>query len=381
MKLRLMPSVLRGTVTVPSSKSILHRELICRYLAGQETVLPPDAAQDIQATAQGLRQLQTEAPCVVDCGESGSTLRFLLPLYMARGRVGTVFTGTERLLSRPVPGELGLVRTPRGWELRRPLTAGTWHISGRETSQLISGMLLALPLLPGDSRLVVEEPPVSRPYVEMTLAVQQHHGITVVRRDDGFYIPGGQVCRPAPLLEEPDWSAAAFWLVLKALQTRRGQGGSLVSMPREPSLQGDAAVEAYIARLPGEISLADTPDLLPPLALYAALQPGKRTRFTQGAFLRKKESDRLAAVAAVLGALGVPVTEEPDGLTVTGTDTLHGGEVSAWGDHRIAMLAGCAAMLAREPVTLTGGETVKKSYPAFWRDLAALGGQWEVLVP
>ena len=143
MKLLLTPSSLRGTVTVPPSKSLLHRELICRFLAGQVTELPPHAAQDVLATYRGLACLTAPAP-LVDCGDSGSTLRFLLPLFMALGRTDAVFTGSDRLLSRPIPGDLGLRRTEQGLALTRPLTAGHWSLPGDETSQLISGMLLAL---------------------------------------------------------------------------------------------------------------------------------------------------------------------------------------------------------------------------------------------
>lgn len=380
MKLRLTPSVLSGTVQVPPSKSILNRELLCRCLAGQGTPLPPHAPRDVLATAHGLEQLTAASP-VVDCGESGTTLRFLLPLFMALGRTDAVFTGTPRLLERPIPGDLGLCRTDTAITLTRSLTAGDWTLPGGQTSQLLSGMALALPLLPGDSRVTIPDGMVSRPYLEMTLAVQRHHGVVVEPTAQGLYIPGGQLYRPAPLLEEPDWSAAAFWLVLRALLARQGRGELRLPLPPPPYLQGDARVVDYVSALPREIDIAATPDLLPPLALYAALQPGVTTRFTHGGFLRKKESDRLASVTELLNTLGGRVTEQPGGLTVTGVSALTGGEVSAWGDHRVAMLAGCAAMVAQSPVTLTGAETVTKSYPAFWRDLAALGGQWEVLEP
>ena len=137
MKLLLTPSSLRGTVTVPPSKSLLHRELICRFLAGQVTELPPHAAQDVLATYRGLARLTAPAP-LVDCGDSGSTLSFLLPLFMALGRTDAVFTGSDRLLSRPIPGDLGLRRTEQGLALTRPLTAGHWSLPGDETSQLIA---------------------------------------------------------------------------------------------------------------------------------------------------------------------------------------------------------------------------------------------------
>lgn len=264
MKLLLTPSSLRGTVTVPPSKSLLHRELICRFLAGQVTELPPHAAQDVLATYRGLACLTAPAP-LVDCGDSGSTLRFLLPLFMALGRTDAVFTGSDRLLSRPIPGDLGLRRTEQGLALTRPLTAGHWSLPGDETSQLISGMLLALPLLPGDSDITVTGEAVSRPYVQMTLAVLARHGITVEKITDGWHIPGGQFCRPAPLLDEPDWSAAAYWLVLRALLPRQRRGGSsypvgaaALSPGRRghPTLSGQAAGADRYLRHPGPSAAA-----------------------------------------------------------------------------------------------------------------------------
>ncbi len=382
MKLLLTPSRLEGTVTLPPSKSLLHRELICRRLAGQTTPLPPDAAQDVLATRRGLDCLTAaESPVAVDCGDSGSTLRFLLPLFMALGRTDAVFTGSARLLERPVPREWDLERTAAGIAPTCPLTAGRWVLSGAQTSQALSGMLMALPLLKQDSELLTEGEVVSRPYLRMTAAVMTHHGVTVERVAGIWHICGGQQYRAAPLLEEPDWSAAAFWLVLHRILLRQGRGEVYLPLPPPPYLQGDAAVLDYLDDLPAEVDISDTPDLLPPLALYAALLPERVTRFTHGAFLRRKESDRLSTVTAALNALGAWVRECEDGITVSGVTALHGGEVSACGDHRIAMLVGCAAMTADAPVLLDGAECAAKSYPTFWRELAALGGKWEVTEP
>ena len=145
------------------------------------------------------------------------------------------------------------------------------------------------------------------------------------------------------------------------------------------NLHGDSIILSYLDDLPPCVDMTDTPDLLMPLALYAALQPGRTTRFTGCGFLRGKESDRPAAVAHVLHALGAQVLEEPESLVITGVSGLHGGCVDSFGDHRIAMMAGCAAMLCDGSVTLTGGEQVSKSYPDFWKDMEALGGRMEVL--
>ena len=409
MILRLHPSRLCGSVTVPPSKSLLHRELICRRLAGQTTSLPPRPADDIRYTAAALRLLDTPSPTVC-CGDSGSTLRFLLPLFMALGRTDAVFTGSPRLLQRPIPAELGLRAAPAGLALTRPLRSGTWTLSAAATSQVVSGLLMALPLLPGSSDIMLTDKPVSRPYLDMTCHVLRHHGVTVTGTDGGWHIDGGQTYRPAPLLTAPDWSAAAFWLVLSHVQQQRDPAakGELlrVEFPdtEKPeidrkkignkseifeihgnkllrNLHGDSIILSYLDDLPPCVDMTDTPDLLMPLALYAALQPGRTTRFTGCGFLRGKESDRPAAVAHVLHALGAQVLEEPESLVITGVSGLHGGCVDSFGDHRIAMMVGCAAMLCDGSVTLTGGEQVSKSYPDFWRDMEALGGRMEVLEP
>ena len=396
MILRLYPSRLRGTVSVPPSKSLLHRELICRRLAGQTTALPPHPADDIRYTAAALAQLDIPAPTVY-CGDSGSTLRFLLPLFMALGKLDAVFTGSPRLLQRPIPADLGLCPTAAGLTLTRPLRSGTWTLSAAATSQVVSGLLMALPLLPGSSDIMLTEKPVSRPYLDMTCRVLHHHGVAVAETPGGYHIDGGQTYRPAPLLTAPDWSAAAYWLVLARVQQQRASGGmqcvlrvalhdtqaedTPLSCGASPGWQGDSIIEEYLRDVPQTVDLTDTPDLLMPLALYAALQPGRTTRFTGCGFLRGKESDRPHAVAQVLHTLGAQVQEETDSLVITGVSGLHGGCVDSFGDHRIAMLAGCAAMLADGPVTLTGGEQVAKSYPDFWKDMAALGGRTEVLEP
>ena len=201
MILRLHPSRLCGSVTVPPSKSLLHRELICRRLAGQTTPLPPRPADDIGYTAAALRLLDAPSPTVC-CGDSGSTLRFLLPLFMALGRTDAVFTGSSRLLQRPIPAELGLRAAPAGLALTRPLRSGTWTLSAAATSQVVSGLLMALPLLPGSSDIMLTDKPVSRPYLDMTCHVLRHHGVTVTGTDGGWHIDGGQTeKRLLPLVE------------------------------------------------------------------------------------------------------------------------------------------------------------------------------------
>ena len=373
MTRRLYPARLAGTVTAPSSKSAWHRALICRFLAGQP--LPERlSGDDVKHTLAGLRALQGGAP-LIDCGDSGATLRFLLPLAMALGRRDTTFTGSSRLLERPLSAPYPVERTERGYRAAAPLPPGRYALRGDETSQTVSGLLMALPLLDAPSQLVLTTPLVSRPYVDMTLDALRRHGVTAEETADGWRIPTPQTFRADDGPIEGDWSAAGWWLTVNALQG----GGITVEGLSSRSRQSDRAIVDYLQRLPETVEVSQTPDLLPTLALLAAMTP-QTTRFTGGAFLRRKESDRLHTTAAVLSALGAEVREQPDGLTVTGGRPLRGGvTVDAFGDHRIAMLCACGALFCARPVTLRGGDCVSKSYEDFWRDYAALGGKVEEL--
>ena len=373
MTRRLYPARLTGRVTAPPSKSAWHRALICRFLAGQP--LPERVSgDDVKHTLAGLRALESGAP-LIDCGDSGATLRFLLPLAMALGRRDTLFAGTPRLLERPLSAPYPVERTERGYRAAAPLPPGRYALRGDETSQTVSGLLMALPLLDAPSQLVLTTPLVSRPYVDMTLDTLHRHGVTAEETADGWRIPAPQTFRADDGPIEGDWSAAGWWLTVNALQG----GGITVEGLSSQSRQSDRAIIHYLQCLPESVDVSQTPDLLPTLALLAAMTP-QATRFTGGAFLRRKESDRLRTTAAVLSALGAEVREQPDGLTVTGGTPLRGGvTVDAFGDHRIAMLCACGALFCAEPVTLRGGDCVSKSYEGFWRDYAALGGKAEEL--
>ena len=373
MTRRLYPARLAGTVTAPPSKSAWHRALICRFLAGQP--LPERVSgDDVKHTLAGLRALESGAP-LIDCGDSGATLRFLLPLAMALGRRDTLFAGTPRLLERPLSAPYPVERTEQGYRAAATLTPGRYALRGDETSQTVSGLLMALPLLDAPSQLVLTTPLVSRPYVDMTLDALRRHGVTAEETADGWHIPAPQTFRADDGPIGGDWSAAGWWLTVNALQG----GGVTVEGLSPDSRQSDRAIMHYLQRLPETVDVSQTPDLLPTLALLAAMTP-QATRFTGGAFLRRKESDRLRTTAAVLSALGAEVREQPDGLTVTDGRPLRGGvTVDAFGDHRIAMLCACGALFCAEPVTLRGGDCVSKSYEAFWRDYAALGGRVEEL--
>ena len=410
MKLRLFPTDLRGSITPPPSKSQAHRLLIAAALAGGESALSSLAlSQDISATLACMEELGASsrweegvlhltgmganamspnrrlAHPRLDCGESGSTLRFLIPVALAV-RGGASFTGRGRLMERPQQPYFDLFdQKGIAYQLKDGvltvsgrLPPGEYALRGDVSSQFITGLLYALPLLEGDSVIRLTTPLESRDYVTMTLDALEKFGVTAVQEDERtFRVPGNQTYRPRDLAVEADWSQAGFWYAAQGM----GHPISITGM-NENSLQGDKAVAQVAALLaqPCEtrtVSVADIPDLVPPLAALAALCEGT-TLLSDGARLRIKESDRLAAVTDVLSALGADVTEREDSLTIVGSPRLSGGvTVDAHNDHRIAMMTAIAATRCAAPVVLTGAESVNKSYPAFWDDYARLGGRFE----
>jgi 3-phosphoshikimate 1-carboxyvinyltransferase len=269
------------------------------------------------------------------------------------------------------------------------LCSGAYTLPGDVSSQFISGLLFALPLLPGDSTLTITGKWESVEYIHMTLRALRQYGIAVTQTATGFQIPGGQTYRPpVEAVVEGDWSNAAFWLCAGALTdaglTVRGldpespQGDKeILSILRQFGAQVQCSGDAITVsggNLQGIVlDASDVPDLVPVVSVVAAAANGE-TRITGAARLRIKESDRLEAVSALFSALGGNVQQLPDGLIIQGGTPLTGGTVSAFGDHRIAMSAAVAAMLANGPVTVTGAQAVEKSYPAFWADYQKLGG-------
>ena len=387
--LTIHPRILRGTVTPPPSKSLSHRHMIAGVLAGLPADPGPCPSRDLAATAACLSVLGgggEELP-LLDCGESGSTLRFLIPAALVL-RGGARFTGSGRLMERPQQPYFDLFaakgiaccREENILTVSGSLVPGTYLLPGNVSSQFITGLLFALPLLEGPSEIILTTPLESRGYVDMTLDVLDTFGIRVDRREDGvFLVPGGQKYLPRSVEMEADWSQAAFWYAANFLDNRVEIGGL---NPR--SRQGDMAIASHywdLAR-PGdmELDVSQYPDLVPPLALMAAVRRGT-TRLVNAARLRMKESDRLAAVTVVLNALGARVEEHPDSLTIRDGEGLAGGvAVDCCNDHRIAMMAAIAATRCAAPITLLGAECVNKSYPGFWKDYAMLGGEIHGLV-
>ena len=322
---------------------------------------------------------------MLDCGESGSTLRFLIPVALAV-RGGGHFIGRGRLMERPqgpyirLFEEKGILWKQEGacLTVAGQLEPGVYALPGNVSSQFITGLLYALPLLPGDSRIVLTTPLESRGYVDMTLDMLRRFDIKVEEQEDGFLVPGNQTYQARDLTLEADWSGAAFWYAANFL------GAQVDIQGLNPdSVQGDRQIGTLYWKLarPGDvdIDLSQCPDLAPPLAAMAAVRKGT-TRFVHAGRLRMKESDRLETIARTLNALGAKAQVGEDTLTLEGLDHLEGGTVGGCNDHRIAMMAAVAAVACKEPVIILGAECVKKSYPRFWEDYTALGGEVHGLI-
>lgn len=435
MLARINPKPLSGTVPAIASKSMAHRIIIAAALANGVTRVACDTTcADIDATIRCLTALGSRITLIeggfeihpapkslehgllralaggtLDCGESGSTLRFMLPVACALGADAT-FTGSGRLGERPLTpltDELmaaGCTFEGLGGLPLRALgriRAGRFELPGNVSSQYVSGLLLAAPLLDGDTQIAVTGTLESRPYVDLTLNVLSSFGVQVSVEEGAT--PGGlpltvfSVARqgyrtPGTIGVEGDWSNAAFWLCAGAL----GRHSVTVRGVSSNSIQGDRAVNAALMlfgakgqrnartatirpdRLHGiDLDAHDIPDLVPALAAVAACAEGT-TRITGCARLRIKESDRLATTAAELNNLGACVRVEGDGLVIEGRERLLGGRVDSHNDHRIAMMAAVAAVRCDGPVEIAGAQAVDKSYPAFFDHYRLLGGDVEL---
>lgn len=403
----LSPAVLRGRVRVPVSKSAAHRAMIGEFLAGAADPLPPGetVSEDLAATRSALsalkNALRTGEEARLDCGESGSTLRFLIPVAAALG-IPAVFTGRGRLPQRPLgvyldclPAHGVRCESGGGLPLRVSgrLLPGVYSLPGNVSSQFITGLLLALPLLNGDSEIRLTSPLESAGYADLTVRMLDEHGIGAVPSQSGWSVPGRQKYRPSRRKIERDWSQAAFFLAAGAL-------GGPVELPglRPDSAQSDREAEDLFRRLGARIewdggvlraqqgpppdgpdclfvNASQIPDLVPVLAAAAAVSPGRLMKIRHAERLRLKESDRLSAMADGLSALGADISQAPDGLDIRGIPRLRGGSAEGRNDHRVVMALAVAALRSEKSVTVTDAESVRKSYPDFFRDYNALGGK------
>ena len=416
----IKPGALNGRVDVPPSKSAAHRAIICASLArGISVIEPVELSDDISATIRCMKALGARidlkdktlivdgtgifspVSAGLDCGESGSTLRFLIPLAAAGG-VEADFSGRGRLPQRPIgvfcdclPAHGVRLETEGGLPLhiRGQLKGGLFEVPGNVSSQFITGLLLSLPLLDSDSEIRLTSPLQSEGYIRMTISAMKRFGVEVIRLSDGWKIPGRQQYKPRNMTVEGDWSQAAFFMTAAAL------GGSITINNLDPlSEQGDIACMEIYRRFGAdvvfsgnsltvshnslhgiEINAEQIPDMVPALAVTAALCEGE-TVIRGAARLRIKECDRLAAIAEGLSRLGADIRETDDGLTIHGVPALHGGNVEGYNDHRIVMALAVAGVRCSGNITITDPDSINKSYPGFFGDLRSLGGCADVVM-
>ncbi len=421
MDVIVSPSALGGIVNIPPSKSAAHRAIIAAAIAdGKSVIKNVDLSNDIRASMNACISLgcnfeteQSGSRCIlhiqggfergkkadIDCCESGSTLRFFIPIACALGGEKK-FTGEGRLPRRPIDAYLDIFDA-QGIAYTRPadsylplkvsgtLEGGFFDIDGRISSQYITGLLFALPLMNKDSMINVTGGFESRGYVDLTVDMLRKFGVQISADENSFFVGAPQAYAPQDITVEGDYSQAAFFLVGGAVTGEARLSGLL-----EPSLQPDSVITALLLKMGADIrregsvliakksklygtdiDVSQCPDLVPPLAVAAAYAQGK-TRITGAARLRIKESDRLSALAQNLGRLGIKTQETHDALEITG-GPVAGGEVSSFGDHRIAMAFSIAALGARGSIRISGAESTEKSYPAFYDDLKILGGKIE----
>ena len=419
---KVLPSVLSGLLRIPASKSIAHRAVICASLAaGTSRLRGIDLSQDIEATIEAMRQLGArihwegnelvvqgimcaEASADLFCGESGSTLRFLIPVAAALG-ISARFAGAGRLGERPLsvyedtlPQHGILWRREESWlplSIEGQLQPGRFLIRGDVSSQFITGLLLALPMLAEDSEIILTTPLESEPYVTLTLSAMDAFGVHAERTEQGYRIPGGQRYQPVEYEVEADYSQAAFMLAAGALAA--SPAGMRLKGLRKDSLQGDRVILQILSRMGVplewqgetlwvhraeslrniEVDASQCPDLIPVVAAIGCCAEGQMV-IRNAARLRLKESDRLRAIHQEYEKIGARITESEDGLLVEGSPASYiGGTAESENDHRMAMSLAVLAQHTREGIQVLGSESVSKSWPTFWTDLAQMGGNYE----
>lgn len=416
---RYLPFTPSGSVSAPPSKSDVHRAIICAALSrGKCTISPVALSNDIKATIGCIEalgavtsikdgvltvdgtELFENRTALLDCGESGSTLRFFIPVA-ALGGVKAKFVGKGRLPQRPIgiftdilPQKGVNCETEGGLPLRisGKLQSGRFEVPGNVSSQFITGLLFALPLLKNDSDIVLTSPVESAGYINMTIRTMSKFGVEVQKTDFGWHINGGQRYIPHNYITDGDWSQAAFFMVSGAIN-----GEITVENVNQSSAQGDKQIVNLLEQFGAKVIQTDVsvtvksqplhsitidasqiPDLVPVLAVCASFAEGI-TRIINAQRLRIKESDRLKTTAEFINSLGGNVNELEDGLEITGVPKLSGGNTDGFNDHRIVMSAAtCAAGLDGE-IICTDALSINKSYPEFFNDYNSIGGKADVL--
>ena len=413
------PFIPNGEVTVPPSKSDVHRAIICAALSkGKSTISPVALSNDIKATIGCIKSLGASAEisdgiltvdgsqmfnnkaATLDCGESGSTLRFFIPVASA-GDVNATFIGEGRLPQRPIgiftealPKAGVKCKTEGGLPLKveGKLKSGRFEIPGNVSSQFITGLMFALPLLDGDSDIVLTSPIESVGYIDMTIYTMAKFGVEIISTDYGWHIKGNQIYKPNEYTTDGDWSQAAFFMVAGAIN-----GDITVKGVNKNSAQGDKKIAELLSEFGADVILNDTsvqvkkgdlkaitidasqiPDLVPVLSVCANFAKGT-TKIINAERLRIKECDRLEATAKLLNNLGGNVKELADGLEITGVEKLTGNSVDGYNDHRIVMSAGVCASKLESEIKCSYAMSINKSYHDFYIDYNSIGGKANVL--
>ncbi|MDR3264336.1 MAG: 3-phosphoshikimate 1-carboxyvinyltransferase [Clostridiales bacterium] len=420
MTVTLKRQYLHGEIDVITSKSAAHRIMICAAAASRSVkIFGLNNSADVDATRRCLTALgarfkdTADGGCITEpialsetknngesvilnCGESGSTLRFLLPFVSALG-VTAEFHTEGRLSERPTD-ELIRLLTLHGADIskdgaviksRGALRAGEYTVSGKVSSQFTSGLLMALPLVKGKSAIIQDGAMASKGYIDITLGVLKKFGADITSDGGVYHIDGGKVyCAPESITVEGDWSNAAFFVVAGA-----AAGDITINGLDTESKQPDKEILTLIRRMGGDISVVDgrvrvgksrlkgieidaenIPDIVPVLSVAAGTARGRTVIYNAGR-LRLKESDRLETVAAMLNKCGGRAAIDGDKLIIDGVDSYRGAVVDSFNDHRIAMSAAVLSLSAQTPVTITNAEAVNKSYPDFFEKFKGLYGQ------
>lgn len=406
MNIVITPKALSGSVKVPPSKSISHRALICAALSKGESVIK-DVLQceDTDATISALTALGAEfrtegeytyvkgienppAAAEIDCHESGSTLRFLIPIAAALG-VEATFTGCGKLPTRPITPYIEefknhgveFISETMPYHIRGKLTSGQYPVTGDISSQFITGLMFAMPLIEGGGTIVLTSPLQSKPYADITVQCMKAFGVETLEFNGNYSVRGIQPYNACTYNVEADCSQAAFFAVANQL------GSTIDIMDINPaSVQGDKAIFDIIDNMIKigdnysgfDVDASDIPDLVPVLTVLAAFADG--TSHIRGCKrLRIKESDRLESISTVLNSLGAKVAVVDDELEIVGVKELSGGVCSSFNDHRITMSLAVASQRCTSQLTITDAECVAKSYPTFFEDFRLLGGECDVV--
>lgn len=419
LDIKLFPSNLNGDIKSPPSKSLSHRALICAALSKGKSVIKNvmysnDIIATIEAlellgakfeksndivTVSGIRKIKSPSK-EVNCNESGSTLRFLIPLFSLSDKK-IIFTGANSLISRPQSIYQEIFKQDNNiFEIsndkilvKGSVRAREYHIKGDVSSQFFSGLMFALPLLEEDSTIIIDGKLESRSYIDLTISILEEFGIKILELKNGYFIEGNQIYQPANYTVEGDYSQAAFHLV----------GGTISGLVKvcdlaHNSKQGDKAIIEFLKQMRSKIiymengyitelsntqgtviDLADCPDLGPIITLLACLSKGK-SKIINISRLRIKESDRVLSTVSTLKSLGANIKSTKNEILITGTPTLIGGvTVDSFNDHRIAMMLSIAALRCEKEIILTNANAVTKSYPSFFEDYKSLGGKYKTI--